>query len=111
MTHIEYLGVFLDEHLSWDIHITYLCNSLANYPTVFYNVRMVVPEKHKKQLYHYFVYFEIAYGIEVYGSCYTTLLVQVVQNKLLKILYDKDRRYLTNTLHHDLKLLQVIDIY
>ena len=50
---------------------------------------------------------------KVYGSCNTTLLakVQVMQNKLLKILYNKDRRYSTNTLHHELKLLQVKDIH
>ena len=114
VTHVKYLGVFLDEHLSWDIHITYPCNSLAKYLSVFYNVRMMVPEKLKKQLYYSFVYSRIAYGIEVYGSCKcNTLLakVQVMQNKLLKILYNKDRRYSTNTLHHELKLLQVKDIH
>ena len=112
VTHVKYLGVFLDEHLSWDIHITYLCYSLAKYLSVFCNVRMMVPEKLKKQLYYSFVYSRIAYGIEVYGSCNTTLLakVQVMQNKLLMILYNKDRRYSTNTLHHELKLLQVKDI-
>ena len=45
VAHVKYLGVFLDEHLSWDIHITYLCNNLAKYLSVFYNVRMMVPEK------------------------------------------------------------------
>ena len=104
MTHIKYLGVFLGEHLSWVIHITYLCNSLAKYLSVFY-VRM-------KHLYHSFVYFRIAYGIEMYGSCNTALLgkVQVMQNELLKILYNKGHRYSTNTLHHELKLAQVKDI-
>ena len=34
-----------------------------------------------------------------------------MQNKLLKILYNKDRRYSTNTLHHEFKLLQVKDIH
>ena len=72
-----------------------------------------MPEKLTKQLYYSFVYSRIAYGIEVYGSCNTTLLakVQVMQNKLLKILYNKDRRYSTNALHHELKLLQVKDIH
>ena len=73
----------------------------------------MVPEKLKKQLYYSFVYSRIAYGIEVYKSCNTTLLAkaQVMLNKLLKILYNKDRRYSTNTLHHELKLLQVKDIH
>ena len=112
VTDVKYLGVFLDEHLSWDKHITYLCNSLAEYQSVFYNFRIMVPEKRKKQLYYSFVYSRIAYGIEEYGSCNTMLLakVQVMQNKLPKILYNKDRRYSTNILHNELKLLQVKDI-
>ena len=34
-----------------------------------------------------------------------------MQNKLLKMLYNRDRRYSTNTLHHELNLLQVKDIH
>ena len=113
VAHVKYLGVYLYEYRGWDTQKTYLCNNLAKYLSVFCNVRMMVPEKLKKQLYYSFVYSRIAYGIEVYGSCNTTLLtkVQVMQNKLLKILYNKDCGYSTNTLYHELKLLQVKHIH
>ena len=113
MHHVKYLGVFLDEHLSLEIHITQLCNSLARYFSIFYNIRNMVPVKLKKQLYYSFVYSRIAYGIEVYGSCNSTLLtkIQVMQNKLLKILYNRERRYPTNILHHEVKVLLVKDIH
>ena len=73
----------------------------------------MVLEKLKKQLYYSFVYSRISYGLEVHGSFNTTLLakVQVMQNKLFTKLYNKDRRYSINTLHHALKLLQVKDIH
>ena len=73
----------------------------------------MVPVKLKKQLYYSFVYSRIAYGIEVYGSCNSTLLtkIQVMQNKLLKILYNRERRYPTNILHQEVKVLLVKDIH
>ena len=77
VAHVRYLRVFLAEHLSWDIHITYLWNSLAKYLSVLYNVRMMVSEKLKKQLYYSFAYSGIAYGREMYRSCNTTLLAKV----------------------------------
>ena len=43
VNHVKYLGLFLDEHLSWEIHITQLCNSLARYFSIFYNIRNMVP--------------------------------------------------------------------
>ena len=41
-----------------------------------------------RKLYYVFVYSNISYGIEVYGSCSDTSLdrLQVIQNKLLKLL-------------------------
>ena len=73
----------------------------------------MVPVILKKQLYYSFVYSRIAYGIEVYGSCNSTLLtkIQVMQNQLLKILYNRERRYPTNILHHEVKVRLVKNIH
>ena len=48
VAHVKYLGVYLDEHLSWDTQKIDLCNNLAKYLSVFYNVRMMVTETLKK---------------------------------------------------------------
>ena len=109
VNHAKYLGVFLDEHLSWDILITYLCKSLAKYPSVFYNVRMMVPEKTEEAAIVFICIIKNCIWNRSVWILYTSFLatVQVMQNKLPKILYNKDRRYSTNTLHHELKSLQV----
>ena len=46
--HAIYLGVFLDEYLSWEIHTTQFCNSLARYSTI-YHIRNKVPVKLKNK--------------------------------------------------------------
>ena len=58
-----------------------------------------------RKLYHAFVHSNISYGIEVYGLCSDTSLdrLQVMQNKLLKLLFRLNRYTSTNLLHSELK--------
>ena len=113
VSNVCYLGMTIDECLKWDLHVQSLCNCLTKYFNIFYNIRSIVPTNLKRLLYFAFVHSKISYGIELYGSCRPTLLskIQVMQNKLLKVLYHKHPRTNTDTLHHELKLLKVQDIF
>ena len=64
-------------------------------------------------MYYSFVYSRINYAIEVYGSCSETSLsrVQVLQNKLLKLLLRLHPLTSTNTLHNRMKILKIRDIF
>ena len=64
-------------------------------------------------IYHTCIQSKIKYGIEVYGSANETFLnkLQVIQNKLMKLLTKKERRYSTNLLHTELDILKVQDIH
>ena len=55
---------------------------------------------------------KINYGIELYAKKETTNTkkLQKVQNKLLKILYNKHRRHSTNDLHRSRYLLKIKDL-
>lgn len=110
---IKYLGLILDEHMSWELQIKSICENLVKFMGIFYNTRSVIPFHSKKQLYYAFVYSRIVYGLEVYGSSIKSQLskVQIMQNKLLKILFNKDRQYSTTQLHQELGLLLVHDLH
>ena len=64
------------------------------------------------QLYFAFIFSRIKYGIEIYGNCSQYLLskIQTIQNKLLKLLLQLNRRTSTNEIHEKLKILKVKDI-
>ena len=53
------------------------------------------------------------YGIELYGSASSNTLskLQVKQNQLLKVLFKKEWRYSTDSLHRESKLLKISDLY
>ena len=58
------------------------------------------------------VYSQIIYGIVLYGVCRSSLLnkVQVLQNKLIKVLYKLPYRTDTDALHSNLDILKFKDI-
>ena len=109
----KYLGVILDEKLSWEHHVNYICQSLLKYFGIFNRIKHFVTQKLSRQLYFAFIYSRISYAIEVYGTCSSNLLskIQVLQNKLLKLLLCKPFRTPTNDIHSGLNVIKVKDIY
>ena len=110
---VKYLGMTIDETLSWNNHVTHICNLLSRNFHLFYNIRNILPNHLKKTLYYSLVYSHVQYGIELYGACRKNLLnkPQTLQNKLLKVLYNLPFRTDTNYLHSSLNILKVKDIY
>ena len=109
----KYLGVFLDEDLSWKTHINHVTNGLRTLFPVFYNIRKYLSINHVKTLYYTLVYSKIKYGLLTYGSSNSTTLkpLQTIQNQLLKVLTEKPYRFSTNLLHSELKLIKVEDLF
>ena len=109
----KYLGIFLDEHLTWHEHIKYVHKSLLKYYGIFNKIKLFITKNIARQLYFAFVFSKIKYGIEVYGACSNEQLhrLQVVQSGLLKLLLKFNRRTDTDFLHKHIRLLKVKDIY
>ena len=110
---VKYIGVNIDELLTWKVHVESVCNSLLKYFGIFNNIKNFVTRKIARQIYFAFVFSRINYGIEVYGSCsgYLNRKIQILQNRLLKMLLNLDRLTSTNQLHKELRILKINDIY
>ena len=110
---IQYLGMLLDEHLYWHEHVDQICASLVKYFGIFNHIKIFVSLRISKQLYYAFIYSRIQYGIEAYGSCAkeTMSKLQIMQNKLLKLLLKWDRRTSTDFVHKELSLLKIDDVH
>ena len=108
----KYLGVTLDEHVTWNQHITEVCNKLKRYFKLFYSIRNYVNITQVKIIYYAFIYSRIKYGITTFGFTDNNKIqrMQVLQNKLLKVLQAKNYRYSTNRLHNELEIIKVEDI-
>ena len=95
---VQYLGLMIDENLYWHMHVEHVYNSLVKYFGIFNHVKTIISKKIARQLYFAFIHSRIKYGIEVFGDCANEYLqkLQVIQNKLLKLLLNFDRRTSTN---------------
>ena len=94
-THNKFLGITLDENLSFSNHITELCNKLKRLFHIFYNIRDYLTKENIKTIYYALVYSRIKYGISVYGQACTSKMkrIQTLQNQLLKVLSGKNYLY------------------
>ena len=110
--YIKFLGVTLDENLSWNHHIADVCSKLKSFFHIFYNIRDYLSKKEIQTIYYALVYSRIKYGINVYGQAGSSKIVkiQILQNQLLKVLSEKNYRHPTEKLHKELELLLVDDI-
>ena len=64
-------------------------------------------------IYFAMIYSKIKYGLCSYGFAKKVRMdpLQVIQNKLVKVLLDKKMQYPTNNLHQNLDVLKVNDIF
>ena len=65
-----------------------------------------------RQIYYDFIYSRVQYGIEVYSSCSETHInrLQVIQNKLSKLIHNLDRLTATIILYKEINILKVTHI-
>ena len=110
---VTYLGVTIDEKLTWNAHAENVCNSLLKYFGIYKQMRHKVTNNTIRQLYHAFIYSEIKYGLEVYGntSLKNISKVQVTQNILLKYIMHLDIRTRADFLHTSLNIMKVEDTH
>ena len=89
--HIKYLGVMIDESLSWKYPISYTCSRILSHIGVISKLRQL------KQLYYNLIYPYLSYAIIAWGSGYKTHLkrLQSKKNTVLKLMFSQLRLDLT----------------
>ena len=109
----KYLGVFLDDNLSWRVHINELCNQLRKYTGIFYKLSALVPPKILNMLYFSLIYPRLLYAIEIYGNTFSSYLhdLRVLNNRILRIFQHKNFRASTVSLYTDYNTLDVYNLF
>ena len=111
-SHNKFLGVILDENLTWNNHINELSSKLKRLFHIFYNIRNYLRKDNITTIYYALIYSRIKYGISVYGQACDSKFkkIQTLQNKLLKVLSSKNYQFSTDMLHNEFDILKIKDI-
>lgn len=122
VTSIKYLGVIIDQRLSWQPHIEQVINRTRKLNWIFRTLRHVVPKNTSKKLvsnkllndiYVALVQSILVYCITVWGGAAKTKFIHLerAQRGLIKIMYFKKKTFPTIDLYRLSNLLSVRKLY
>ena len=86
---IKYLGVMIDESLSWKHNISFVCSRISRNTGIISKLRYYLSIKQLRQIYYNLIYPYISYGILAWGSVYKTHIrkIQVKQNHIARLIF------------------------
>ena len=115
VTHTKFLGAIIDQHLTWEKHISHVKKKVAKGIGIISKARKLLNPKALRTLYYSFVYPYLDYCIEVWGSASKKHIDTIfrMQKKAIRIITMS--AYKANTLplfkKYKLLTLQEIHIY
>ncbi len=110
--HVKFLGVLLDEHLTWKYHTTELLKKLTRTAGIFFKIRHYIPLQPLTSLYNSLFSSFLNYGITVWGLTYDTCLkpLYLLQKKILRCISFSHFAAPSAPFFHSLKILKLEDM-
>ena len=79
---VKYLGLLIDEKLTWGKHIDELGSKIVQYASIFRKVRDLLPTNRLQSLFNSLIQSRIDYAIEIYGDANNTTFTLPQLNQL-----------------------------
>ena len=108
----KFLGIVIEEHLNWAMHITHLCNTVARNVGILQKLRYFIPAYVLKILYHSLILSHLQYCTLLWANSYHSHLhkLRLLQKKAIRIISNRDYLAHSSKLFLNLKLLKLDDI-
>lgn len=109
----KYLGVQIDENLTWYVHLDLISNRIRKFIWIFKKLRHVASQPLLNKIYVALAQSVASYCIPVWGGATKTKLLEVekAQRALLKVMYFKPYRFPTERLYMSCDLLTIRKLY
>ena len=90
---IKFLGVMLNDKLTWQNHKIYLKRKISQSIGIIYNCKNIMTEEELINIYKTFIQSNFIYAIEAWGHSVTSEndILTNLQNKVIRILFDCKR--------------------
>ncbi len=107
----KFLGIHLDENLSWKSHIHKVCKKMSSANYIINKTKNILPESTLKNLYSSLVHSHINYGLLLWGCSKSIGQVVKMQKKSIRIIHGKPFNYHTEPLFKSSNILKIQDQY
>ena len=86
--HTKFLGIIIDQHLTWKNHINYVTKKITRTTGVLCRIRFYISQPLLRMLYYSLIYPHLHYGNIVWANTYPTRLEKLfkLQKKILRII-------------------------
>ena len=112
VNHVRFLGVTLDESITWNYHISYVTARISRFIPIIYAIRHNLNASSLKLLYHGIIYPSLTYCSSVWGNGNRTHIksLEVALKKIIRAIMFKSQYEHTTPLFNRLKLLNFNNI-
>ena len=109
---IKYLGIIMDDRLTWKHHITELSKKISKSIGIIFKMKNLCPQRISVSLYHSLVHSHLSYGACVWGKADNIYLnkIRVLQKKVVRIIANAEYNAHTTPIFKNLKILKLDDI-
>ena len=110
---VKYLGVVMDDKLTWAEHLKQLSLQLARYSGIFYRLQNVITQKTLIMLYYSVIYSRVQYGIALWRTAAKARLqeINVRLNNIVRSITRSGKYVPVTPLYKHLNILKLDDIY
>ena len=109
---VKYLGVYLDEHLTWKPHINYVASKLQRANGAISKLRHYVPLKTLINVYHSIFSSHMRYACQIWGlrDCTVTHRILTLQKAAVKLMTFNHPRSPSAPIFANLEILKFFDL-
>ena len=113
VNHVRFLGLLLDEHLSWKFHLNELSKKLARTCGVFFKIRHFLPTDSLICIYNSLFMSFLHYGIIVWGQTFASYVDPIfkLQKRAVRAISHEKAFSHSTPIFRSLKLLRLHDIF
>lgn len=110
---IKYLGLFVDNRLSWKTHVNYVKNKILKYTRIFYLIRPFCDAELLRKLYFAFINSKIDYALTLWGGTYNSTLKTIItqQKKFVRVINNSRKTDHTSPIFRKLNILPLKNLY
>ena len=110
---IRFLGLTLQENISWDEHCNLVTNKISSVVGILYKIRIFLPIKTLLQIYNSLILPHLYYGILAWGGapCTTLTKIETIQKRAMRVINGSPYNSHTSPIFAKFNCLKLEDIF